>query len=102
MIELSEKIAIINDLPKSITFPCKIGGRYVACTFLPGENEILSEVWEAVKLQNKARFEAHYGQFLREWKPLNTQVALADELAGGPLSQFARKDGFECLSLLIL
>lgn len=98
MIELSEKIAIINDLPKSITFPCKIGGKYVACTLLPGKNEILSEVWEAVKLQNKSRFDAHYSQFIKPWKTI-PGTNIADELAGGPLSQFARKDGFECLSL---
>lgn len=98
MIELSEKIAIINDSPKQVTLPCKIDGKQITCTLLPGKNEISPEVWEAVKNQNKDRFDAHYGKFVREWKTIPA-TDIQDELTGGPLSLFARKNSFECLSL---
>jgi hypothetical protein len=92
-------MVIINDRPAPMSFSLKNEqGRSDIVEILPGKNEVNDRTWQRIKTAYAAKW-SHYGQFLREWKPLNIEVSMSDELTGGPLSQFARKDGFESLTL---
>jgi hypothetical protein len=93
-------MVIVNDKPGPCSFSIKNAkGRIEVIEFNPGKNEVSDESWQKIKEAYSSKWDIHYGQFLREWKPLNTDIDLSDELTAGPLSQFARPDGFECLSL---
>lgn len=73
---------IIYDKANTLTLPYDDNGRVRYIKFVPGKNEVASEVWESVKEYNTVRME-HYARYL---KPLNEQAAGDDGIKYDELS----------------
>lgn len=59
--------------PNTLTLPYAIDGKPGTFTFVPGKNEINAEVWKAIVIQHKAKFEAAYSQYLKVFQPVKTE-----------------------------
>lgn len=74
---------IIYDKANTLTLPyANDKGKIEYQRFVPGKNEVSSEVWEAINNSNASRME-HYCRYL---KPLNEQAAGDDGIKYNELS----------------
>ncbi|MGA1875741.1 MAG: hypothetical protein ACMUIA_09030 [bacterium] len=57
---------VIYSLPNMLSLPYQIDREKGHYTFRPGENQVPDRIWEAIKSQNKARFDNYYSSIMWE------------------------------------
>jgi len=77
-------------------------GKQQHFTFSPGKNEIVDEVWSAIRKQHSQKWH-HYEKFLREFKSIPSDIELdaSEEFQGATLSgRFEDLSIHDCLELI--
>ena len=69
---------VLYSKANTLTLPYSIDGKAGNFTFIPGKNEIKPDVWRAIYLQHKERFDACYSRYLRVFQPSKTEDVVSE------------------------